>query len=105
MDTNDSFTVSNEDALRFFFERLKDISAREHVGPTELLYNASVLAHFASTSTVSTGKFPACPADLATVFDVFVLDRSAHSDPEVMEAAGSECLVLTGFFADQLRDR
>jgi uroporphyrinogen-III synthase len=46
--------VTTGQALRFFFERLKDVS--DEAGPPvgELLYNASVLAHFATTSTAST---------------------------------------------------
>ena len=97
--------VTNGQTLRFFFERLKDVS--EDAGPptAELLYNASVLAHFATTSTASTSAFPSCPTALHTVFDVFVLDRSQHNDPELMEAAGSQCLILTGFFGRQLKRR
>ena len=103
MDMQQWLAVTNGQALRFFFERLKDVSddADEH----ELLYNASVLAHFATTSTGTAGAFPASPIDLHTVFDVFVLDRSQHHDPEIMEAAASQCLLLTGFFGDQLRRR
>jgi hypothetical protein len=97
--------VTTGQALRFFFERLKDVS--DEAGPPvgELLYNASVLAHFATTSTASTTYFPGCPASLTTVLDVFVLDRSQHADPDLMEAAGSQCLLLTGFFGSQLRRR
>jgi hypothetical protein len=49
--------------------------------------------------------FPPCPTSLSTVFDVFVLDQSQHVDPGIMEAAGSQCLLLTGFFGPQLRGR
>lgn len=103
MDMQRWLAVTNAQALRFFFERLKDVSdeADEH----ELLYNASVLAHFATTSTAAWAPFPATPLDLAAVFDVFVLDRSQHHDPEIMEAAASQCLLLTGFFCEQLRRR
>ena len=97
--------VTNGQALRFFFERLKDVSEESGAPSGELLYNASVLAHFATTSTASTASFPSCPAALDTVFDVFVLDRSQHNDPELMEAAASQCLILTGFFGGQLRRR
>jgi hypothetical protein len=96
--------VSNAQALRFFYERLHDIVG-EHVPDEEILYNASVLAHFATTSTISTTDFPSSPTTLSSVFDVFVLDRSQHADPDVMEAAASQCLMLTGFFQDQLRRR
>jgi hypothetical protein len=98
--------VTNGQALQFFYERLRDVVPD---GPgtsdDELLYNASVLAHFATTSTASATDFPPSPVNLSTVFDVFVMDRSQHVDPEVMEAAGSQCLMLTGFFQDQLRRR
>jgi len=105
MTTRDLFAVSNEQALRFFFERLRDVTSEDDTSANELLYNASVLAHFATTSTASTEVFPATPASLSTVFDLFVLDRSHHSDPELAEAAAAQCLVLTGFFQDQLRHR
>ena len=48
---------------------------------------------------------PSCPTNLRTIFDVFVLDRSQHADPDILEAAGSQCLLLTGFFHDQLKQR
>lgn len=103
-ETEPLLAVTKHQALRFFFEHLRD--AVEDAPPTdELLYNASVLAHFAMTSAASTTDFPAGPTSLHLVFDLFVLDRSQHSDPEIMEAAGSQCLVLTGFFRDQLRHR
>ena len=97
--------VDNGQALRFFFERLKDVAGERESLTTELLYNASVLAHFASTSTSNADQFPSSPSSLAAVFDVFVLDRSQHHDPEILEAAGSQCLLLTGFFHDQVRHR
>jgi hypothetical protein len=97
--------VSTQQALRFFFERLRDVSDTGRAPADELLYNASVLAHFASTSTASLTDFPPTPAGLSTVFDVFVLDRSQHADPEIMEAAGAQCLLLTGFFGEQLKHR
>jgi hypothetical protein len=96
--------VSNAQALRFFYERLHDVVGTS-APDDEVLYNASVLAHFATTSTVSATEFPPSPVTLSTVFDVFVLDRSQHADPDLMEAAGSQCLMLTGFFQDQLRRR
>lgn len=105
MTTRDWLAVSDKQALRFFFERLRDVSAEEDAGSNELLYNASVLAHFATTSTESTDVFPATPKSLSTVFDLFVLDRSHHTDPELAEAAAAQCLLLTGFFQDQLRHR
>ena len=97
--------VTHSQTLRFFFERLRDVIDVDDTPVSELLYNASILAHFASTSSASTDRFPPCPTSLTGVFDVFVLDRSQQSDPEIMEAAGSQCLFMTGFFQDQLRRR
>jgi hypothetical protein len=105
MDLWQNLAVSHSQALRFFFERLKDVTEHDNVPSNELLYNASILAHFASTSTASGDKFPPCPTGLGTVFDVFVLDTSAHADSEIMEAAASQCLLLTGFFLEQQRQR
>jgi hypothetical protein len=105
MQTGDWLAVTQAQALRFFFERLRDVVDEDEVPSSELLYNASVLAHFATTSASATGPFPVCPTSLTTVFDLFVLDKSQHVDPEIMEAAASQCLFLTGFFQDQLRSR
>jgi hypothetical protein len=70
----------------------------------ELLYNASVLAHYAQVSTCATADLPT-PTTLAQVFDQFVLDDSLVDDPGLMETAGAQCLLLAGFFADQMQDR
>ena len=101
----DWLAVNETQALRFFFERLRDVADLERATEAELLYNASVLAHFATTSTTSPDVFPTSPTGLTAVLDLFVLDRSQHADPQIMEAAASQCLVLTGFFQDQLRRR
>jgi hypothetical protein len=104
MDSHPWLAVTDGQALRFFFEHLRDVSEDTGAPEREILYNASVLAHFATTSTAS-AEFPATPASLDTVFELFVLDRSEHADPEIAEAAGSQCLLLTGFFGAQLKRR
>src|SRR5205085_2650521 len=45
------------------------------------------------------------PDSLSTVFNLYVLDQSQHSDPEILEAAAAQCLLMTGFFQHQLRRR
>lgn len=106
MDAGLSLSVSDTQALQFFYEHLKDVSDDEPDVPAgELLYNASILAHFATTSTATATTFPPAPTSLDAFFDLFVLDRSRHTDPEILEAAASQCLVLTGFFRDQARGR
>ncbi len=97
--------VTGDGALRFFFERLGDVIENDRTPEDERLYNASVLAHFATTST-TTSNFPQqCPSSLLDVLDLYVLDRSQYSDPTLMETAGSQCLLLTGFFGDQQKRR
>jgi hypothetical protein len=104
MDGQSVLATDERQALQFFFDRLRDAIERSDTPADELLYNASILAHYALTSATSL-DFPRAPTTLGTVFDVFVLDRSQHADPEIMEAAGSQCLLLTGFFGAQLKHR
>jgi hypothetical protein len=74
------------------------------VDQQELLYNASVLAHHARVSTQSAIDLTT-PTTLTGVFDQFVVDTSLRDDRAMMEAAGAQCLLLAGFFEDQLRRR
>jgi hypothetical protein len=89
--------------LEFFLVGLRDVSESE-VDRQELLYNASVLAHYAQVSTEADVEWPA-PATLGTVFDHFVADQTLRHDGQMMEVAGAQCLLLAGFFADQMRQR
>jgi len=95
--------TGDRQALEFFFLRLRDLSGSS-VDQEELLYNASVLAHYTLVSTQSQTDLSA-PGTLTAVFDHFVVDTSLLHDGAMMEAAGAQCLVLTGFFQDQMRRR
>jgi hypothetical protein len=95
--------TDHRQALEFFFLRLKDVSGPA-VDRRELLYNASVLAHYAQVSTHAEAEL-AAPANLSAVFDHFVLDTTLLHDSLMMETAGAQCLVLAGFFEDQMRRR
>jgi len=90
-------------ALEFFFLGLREISD-PGVDRVELLYNASVLAHFSQVSTQALTDVPA-PASLSDVFDAFVLNTTLFEDPVMMETAGAQCLLLAGFFEQQMRRR
>jgi hypothetical protein len=90
-------------ALEFFVVRLKDL-AEPTVDREELLYNASVLAHYAQVPTYS-GVSLATPVSLTVVFDRFVADTTLRHDAVLMETAGAQCLLLAGFFEDQMRER
>jgi hypothetical protein len=88
--------------LEFFFVSLKDVSEAT-VDQEELLYNASVLAHYAQVSTDADVTVSA-PANLTGVFDHFVSDMSL-TDPLMLETAGAQCLLMSGFFETQMRRR
>jgi hypothetical protein len=89
--------------LEFFFVGLRDVS-ESTVDRQELLYNASLLAHYAQVSTQAAVEWPV-PANLSVVFDQFVADPTLLHDRLVMETAGAQCLLLAGFFEDQMRRR
>lgn len=97
------FAVDHKRAFEFFLMGLNDVCDRT-VSENELMYNASVLAHYAQTSTQSEDSWPT-PSTLSDVFDTFVIDRSLHQDSSMMEIAGAECLLLTGFFGRQMQRR
>ncbi len=89
--------------LEFFVSGLRDVS-EPNVDRQELLYNASVLAHYAQVSTQAGVEWPA-PRNLSDVFDHFVSDTTLRRDSLMMEVAGTQCLLLAGFFEDQMRQR
>ncbi len=106
-DLTELFAVDSKQALMFFFERLKDGVS---LGATqaEALYVASILAHYAQTSRSDTTCMPPA-ANLYDVLDNFVLPGltaqgfSGLQDPEILETAGSQTLLLVGFFRDQMK--
>ena len=95
--------IDHRQALEFFAVRLQDISEPD-VDREELLYNASVLAHYAQTSTCAATDL-GTPANLSEVFDHFVFDSTLIHDAMMMETAGAQCLLLAGFFEDQMSGR
>jgi len=98
----DLLATDHRQTLEFFISGLRDVS-EPTVDREELLYNASVLAHYAQVSTQGGVEWPA-PANLSDVFDHFVCD-SLLRDSLMMEVAGTQCLLLAGFFEDQMRGR
>ena len=95
--------IDHRQTLEFFVLRLQDL-AEPTVDREELLYNASVLAHYAQVSTQPAVDVPT-PANLSAVFDHFVADTTLLQDSPMMETAGAQCLLLAGFFEDQMRRR
>ena len=98
--------IDHRQTLEFFVLRLQDLS-EPSVDRQELLYNASLLAHYTQVSTCSTqpdADMPA-PANLSAVFDHFVFDTTLLHDGPMMETAGAQCLLLSGLFEGQMRSR
>lgn len=95
--------VNHKQTLEFFFLGLKDVSDGD-VDQLELMYNASVLAHHAQVSTQAAFDVPT-PAHLGVVFDRFVWDDCLRVDSSTMEVVAAQCLLLAGFFEDQMRRR
>ena len=73
--------IDHRQALEFFTVRLQDISEPD-VDREELLYNASVLAHYAQTSIYADTDL-GTPANLSAVFDNFVCDSTLINDGEI----------------------
>jgi hypothetical protein len=97
--------VDSGKTLQFFHSNLRETldsgSLATAVRDDELSYVASVLAHYAQTSRSDTISFPAL-ANLAEVFDNFILQTTAHLDSEMLEMGGSQVLLFAGFFRDQM---
>jgi hypothetical protein len=100
---SDLLATSHRQALEFFFVGLKEVCEPD-VDERELLYTASVLAHYAQVSTQAAYDMPA-PSTLAAVFDQFILDDTTHQDSAMLETAATQCLLLAGFFESQMRRR
>ncbi len=95
--------IDHRRALEFFVARLEHVTEAT-VDRDELIYNASLLAHYAQVSTQPDADVPT-PANLSAVFDHFVADTTLRHDAEMMETAGAQCLLLAGFFEDQMKAR
>jgi len=99
----DLLASGHKRTLEFFVTGLRDVSEPE-VDGQELLYNASVLAHFAQVSTQADDEMPT-PADLTVVFDHYVIARTPWQGSQMLETAGAQCLLLAGFFERQMGRR
>ena len=103
--------VSEKDALTFFVGHLQDeVVSRVTQTQAETFYVASILAHHAIVSR-GNSEYMSTSGSLREILDTFVLpgldtERSAGlQDPEILEVAGSQTLLLVGFFRDQMRKK
>ncbi|MBI2065734.1 MAG: hypothetical protein HYT68_01555 [Candidatus Zambryskibacteria bacterium] len=104
MDFQELFYVDSSGTLRFFHARLKEFRPAKGVSKEETLYVASVLASYAQASRFKATSVPPM-ASLSEVFDCFVFRQDELKDPEILEVAGAQSLLLVGFFRDQMRTR
>jgi hypothetical protein len=96
--------VDSERAFNFFLASLRETGVTEKLKQDEMLYVASILAHYSQTSCFDTTSMP-CMANLSEVFDHFVLQTNRLTDSETLEFGGSQVLLFAGFFRDQMRQR
>src|SRR2546425_12289988 len=90
--------TDHRQALEVFFLGLQDVS-EPTVDRQELLYNASVLAHYAQGSTQADVDWPA-PSNLSVVFDQFVSEPTPLHHNLMMETAGAPGPLLAGVVVD-----
>lgn len=112
-DFTELFGVNSAQTLKFFFDRLKEEVISEDVSEIEMLYVSKVLAHYAQTPTDTNRDTPdkSTPRSLYDVLDSFVLPGLTTEgflklrDSNTLEVAGSQTLLLAGFFRDQAEKR
>ena len=96
--------VDSDKALNFFLANLRETMGTRRFRDDEILYVASILAHYSQTSRSDTTSLPSM-ADLSEVFDNFILQTITHNDSEMLEIGGSQTLLFAGFFRDQMLRR
>ncbi|MFN8061982.1 MAG: hypothetical protein U0Q12_22715 [Vicinamibacterales bacterium] len=106
MDPSVEMFASNQaQTLKFFAHALREVVDRRRApDPRELWYTASILAHFALVSDAESEALP-LPGTLRRLFELYVFDPSAHADPELMEGAAAQSLMLTGYFGSGMERR
>ncbi len=105
-DFSELLDVNSKQAICFFYESLLE-EVPTNIPATETLYVASILAHYAQTSR-SDPSHMSPSGSLFEILDNFVLielvdEGTALRDPGILETAGSQTLLLAGFFRDQMK--
>ena len=93
--------VDSRAALSFFADNLRETVGTKRLREDEVLYVASVLAHYSQTSRSDTISRPSM-ANLSEVFDSFLLQTVSANDSEMLEIGGAQVLLFAGFFRDQM---
>ncbi len=95
--------VDSAQTFNFFSTGLREEVGDKKCRPDEMLYVASVLAHYAQTSCHETGPL-AIPKSPVDFFDNFIFGGHVN-DPESLEIGGSQVILFAGFFRDQIARR
>ena len=97
--------VSNGQALRFFFERLRALSDQAD-SPDERAALQRERARALRLDIVHVSRLLSRRCRHPAVLPLFAFThRTRNRDPDLLEAGASQCLLLTGFFGRQLRRR
>lgn len=96
--------VDSRQALNFFLVNLREAMGDRRVKDDEVLYVASILAHYSQTSRADTSSIPPL-GNLGEVFDHFVIQTELQHDAGMLEMGGSQVLFFAGFFRDQMARR
>jgi hypothetical protein len=111
------FLVDQDRTLRFFATSLDEVieqdvrgtstaqtPAQPPVSRDEFMYVSSILAHYALVEAGNPEYLP-IPGTLRQLHDLFVTDVETWHDPELMETAAAQTLMLTGYFGGAMRTR
>jgi hypothetical protein len=103
---NELVAVDSNKALNFFVSGLRSIERTARFRADDLLYVATILAHYSQTSRCEVNGMPVL-ADLSEVFDYFVCPSclAPLNEAETLATGGAQVLLFAGFFRNQMRRR
>ncbi len=105
MDFQKLVRSDHQATINFFYSELEEFLTAG-LSELERLYVASVLATYAETSVSEKTQVLPPFSSLSQVFDLFIaVEPRGITDAYILETAGAQSLLLTGFFRDQMRQR
>jgi hypothetical protein len=99
--------VNQVETFNFFSSGLQDVLGGKRFDPDQMLYVASVLAHYTQIPRQSDNGMPLM-ANLDEVLDQFIVRQdplNPLTDSETLEIYGSQVLLFAGFFRDHMSRR
>ncbi|MES2213660.1 MAG: hypothetical protein V4473_02365 [Patescibacteria group bacterium] len=95
--------VDSARAFNFFSTSLREALGTKRLNVDQMLYVASVLAHYSQTSRFDTESMP-FTTELVGVLEYYMFQQPTVNS-EILEIGGSQVLLFAGFFRDQMRRR